>query len=782
MYWDENDQSIKEIDFFEVMEKTYGDKTLVKLPLYQRDAVWSEGRVCALWDSILRGFPLPLFLLVRGKGNSRSLAQDGMRTETNRNTDEDYFDLLDGQQRMIAISHGVMPGNTSTVRLWLDLAPTISKEKPHPYKYKYWLYPCTNVFPFGFNSMEKSGEHDFSPLHDSEIREIWEKIQVQDDFKDRDFYQIPLTKSFPWRANCPVPLDEIMGLLQNKMFDSVTLKPELIKLADKFQNSVKSYGKGWRPPDNSVVELVAKALEKLRNRKLAFQLIELDHEDEDNDYILFERIGRGGIQISQRQLAVSKLMLTLGYEGNDAIAKFQKTREGTLLETEDVIHALARIAYTTSKIKPEKNNEDFDKKLREWDLFDLNIDRLNTLKKDNELWARFSVELKSLCDTERLNTTFRNLFARLQFDPDKNENGFPLVQLAQTDRTREGISPITLHPLLLWHYKYGDSLLERNHSEDMLRWIIFANGIASHPKHERLNQEAFWHVFDSGQLDFTRLREDIFKNSNLAKEIGFICNFPKINREGRIFAQELEYKNVPTPEEVTELVARRLILQNWAADGVSKFVLMWNQRVLLHTMYDGVDMKHLPALFSKGRPFDRDHIVARQKLLYNTTGINTEALLDGIRVFFKQTDILKNSVLNESCFRKSVPNMNANYRYWPKHLNRADQDLVVKIKMNLAHIVENSGAHPLTKIFDGKHGDEVWAMSSIPLQDQSDWECLPPEDYKWNAELITKFIRIILKRQHYLYGNAYKFLTGIELETNFNPEGIIGNENYDNMP
>ncbi|HEV8486651.1 MAG TPA: hypothetical protein VGV87_24105 [Blastocatellia bacterium] len=74
-----------------------------------------------------------------------------------------------------------------------------------------------------------------------------------------------------------------------------------------------------------MVDRLAEALSHLREYRLAFQLIEWEAVDDDDDYTLYERIGRGGVQITPRQLAVSKLMLALGRDGNDAVIAFQSS-------------------------------------------------------------------------------------------------------------------------------------------------------------------------------------------------------------------------------------------------------------------------------------------------------------------------------------------------------------------------------------------------------------------------------------------------------------------------
>lgn len=164
------DSGIEEIALLDIVKKK--KEGIIKLPLYQRDALWGEGRICALWDSLLRGFPLPSFLLVIGKGkatsrNFQNSHLDGRGKAVQKS--EEYYDLLDGQQRMAAIDSVFTYNSDSAIRLWIDLAP--SKDE-HPFKFKYWIHACNKVFPFGFG-LSAIGEHDFKVLSDSEITELW---------------------------------------------------------------------------------------------------------------------------------------------------------------------------------------------------------------------------------------------------------------------------------------------------------------------------------------------------------------------------------------------------------------------------------------------------------------------------------------------------------------------------------------------------------------------------------------------------------------------------------
>lgn len=775
MNWFDGDSSIKEVALFDAVQKTEEKKIL--LPLYQRDAVWSEGRMCALWDSLLRGFPLQSFLLVEGKGDSRSFGQE--KRESTESSKIGYFDLLDGQQRLTAIIRGVSTAEKETVRLWLDLAPPTPEEKIHPFKFKYWIHPCTNVFPFGFR-MEESGEHDFAPLHDGELNNIWTALQ-RGDYAGKDFYEIPLDKSFPWHAGCPVPLDELIALVRHEhaVVDCTALANEVEGIAKKHREKIEQYHLDWKAPQENVIKSVVAALLRLKKTKLVFQLIDLESLANDEDgYTLFERIGRGGVQITQKQLAVSKLMLILGAGGNDAVAGFHKTRWGRMLETEDIIHALARIAYVVAEVKPLPVDglPDYEKKRQDWDMLELSTEKLKTMKNDDESWRNFKQTLVALCEESCLKSLFDSVFEKiLLYHPTTNPHGFSLVQLGQGSRSGEGIAPITLHPLLLWQCKYGNGhSLDKPTREDMLRWVLFANGMVKDSRHGRLNRSIFLEVFSNRCFNFLSLKKNVLNDEQLRRELGFSYSWPKLKQDGKIESTEVIPLDLLEPKELIALTTRRLLLLNSPTNGVSNFILMWNQRAALHDLYGDIKNEYLPALHGKGRPFDLDHIIARNRFLYSASvGIDGNSLLEGTRSFFGQ-NILNKSELKAESFRKSLPNNNANYRYWPKHLNRADKDNVVSSKMDLQGVRYKLANHPLSIKFKLAHQETVWDWSAIPIQDQQDWEMLPPDNGDWNAKLIDLFIRTLLRRQYHLYGTAYQFLTpGYELSNDFCPNGII---------
>jgi hypothetical protein len=198
---------------------------------------------------------------------------------------------------------------------------------------------------------------------------------------------------------------------------------------------------------------------------------------------------------------------------------------------------------------------------------------------------------------------------------------------------------------------------------------------------------------------------------------------------------------------------------------------MWNQREGLHEMYGAVEARHIPALFGKGRPFDADHIVARSCLLRITLG--DEILKDGCCFFFKDNSLAGDYFVKEWCFRKQLPNITANYRYWPKRLNRANGNTRVSDKMSKQSILNSLDGHPLFNCFDRAPSDYIsWSWSAIPQENMEIWKELPPSNYVWSAELVKQFIMVLLQREYFLYSNAYNFLTGKKIEK-FKCDGII---------
>src|SRR5207253_3640648 len=82
----------------------------LRLPAFQRDAVWDEERGELLWDSLLRGIPLGNLIVARSTILQSRCAQ-GSRYEAGRSLNtpvgNDHEFLIDGGQRAINIRQGL---------------------------------------------------------------------------------------------------------------------------------------------------------------------------------------------------------------------------------------------------------------------------------------------------------------------------------------------------------------------------------------------------------------------------------------------------------------------------------------------------------------------------------------------------------------------------------------------------------------------------------------------------------------------------------------------------
>jgi hypothetical protein len=733
----------------------------IKLPLFQRSLVWKEGRNIALWDSILRKFPLPLFFVYKGNKVSRNF-QTSSKPGHGATIEKpnDCYDLLDGQQRVVAIESVLNYNSDSTNRIWVDLAPP---NKPHPFDFKFWLHNCSKVFPFGF-SLTASGEHDFSPLTDHEIQKIWQRMQTVENMKNKEFYQISLGDTFPWKARCPVPLDELI----NNNTDSAesimdSIKRSRYRVAEK-ENVFKEERPVSEHNEKDVREL-AKVLKDLRDYTLTFQLVDIREPEDAMIYV--QRLGRGGIQISTRQLAVSRILQLLGKEGNDAVASFQESPKlKHLLDTEDVIHAASRIAVVNSISKTKKNiDTDNDK------LIDLSLETLSTIRRNAEIWPNVLQELKNLCckgtsnvsSKSRIQEVFETLYSSLRFDEKHNEKGFSLVQLAQSDRRQGGIAPITLHPLVFWIMKNNSSaVIDPKHRDDMLRWLLFSNGFVEEPTNKKLNMHILNLVMEKSSIDFAdvieRTKELLNNDVKTYKKLGLQFQIP--GKNGELKPNDKAFPDFFNLEFSSEITLRRLIFQNWPKSMMNNVFLMWNQRTFLEELYGKIT--YIPALFSKGRPFDADHIVSRNRLINRHGKVITQKLVTaGVNSVIEQlTNVsdLKNEqafVFTQDCFRKYFTNMTANYRYWPRILNRSDGDEVVKQKFTFEFVKDKLKNHPLNDKFTNQQ--VLWGWSQIPEKDIELWNQLPPEE-PWDENTIGNFFLAVVKRDRFLYKNVHDFV------------------------
>lgn len=91
-----------------------------KLALVQRDAAWDEYRAAKLLDSLLRGYPIGGLLLCQTRESTRVLERGQIARRAS--VDDQAWQLLDGQQRTLAIAAIFAPSNTEGTRFFLNMS------------------------------------------------------------------------------------------------------------------------------------------------------------------------------------------------------------------------------------------------------------------------------------------------------------------------------------------------------------------------------------------------------------------------------------------------------------------------------------------------------------------------------------------------------------------------------------------------------------------------------------------------------------------------------------
>lgn len=195
--------SLREIAAWQVeylQEKPDTTSICAVLPALQRSAVWSAAQTEALWDSLVRGFPVGAFLLAHfhkelGEQEYKLLGHcsngDPRRT----------FHLLDGQQRATGIALGFFNIWDHTREqykdgpaLWVDLALP-SDERVFVFRV------LTRSHPWGYRLNDPK-----SRLSNRDISDAMDCFRVVSKIAEARSTTLPLQNAWPWDAVCPLPI------------------------------------------------------------------------------------------------------------------------------------------------------------------------------------------------------------------------------------------------------------------------------------------------------------------------------------------------------------------------------------------------------------------------------------------------------------------------------------------------------------------------------------------------------------------------------------------------
>jgi hypothetical protein len=202
-------------------------KIVAALPALQRGAVWKPQQIEALWDSIIRGFPIGSFLL------SPFDPDRGLQAAKHQQCGigQPNYHLLDGQQRSTAITLAFLnPWTTEEAVkavLWVDIA-----EPHHGSDLEYVFRVVTQAHPWGYKRTEPG-----SPITVGNIRDALDCYRkATPGYKEPTSVQfplMPLTHTWPWDSQAPIPLSILVEEILSKNYPEDTLHKRLLERVEK---------------------------------------------------------------------------------------------------------------------------------------------------------------------------------------------------------------------------------------------------------------------------------------------------------------------------------------------------------------------------------------------------------------------------------------------------------------------------------------------------------------------------------------------------------------------
>jgi hypothetical protein len=254
--------TVPEIASWQVPESFQGRPRIVAaLPALQRGAVWKPQQIEALWDSLVRGFPVGSFLIAPfdpDRGLQKAKHQQ-------RDTLDPTHHLLDGQQRSTGIALGFL--NPWTTReevkaaLWVDLAePAASSDMAFVFRV------VTHAHPWGYNRIDPS-----SPITANAKRQAMKAYRqaAPAEFATTRPNQFPLSRVWPFEAELPIPvsllIEEIKRTPNNDADFAALIIQRLVSWGDGNAAWQQGLVKAFESQDEAVCQRLQTLIGGFRN-------------------------------------------------------------------------------------------------------------------------------------------------------------------------------------------------------------------------------------------------------------------------------------------------------------------------------------------------------------------------------------------------------------------------------------------------------------------------------------------------------------------------------------
>jgi hypothetical protein len=693
---------------------------VIHLPTFQRDLVWKSKQICELWDSLLRGIPLPSMIISKV---GSSLGTTDAKEESELKA-EDYW-LLDGQQRATALQCGL--GLNIQQKLWIDLAWNEQDEATHGRRFG--LFLCSKARPWGdsLNLVNRPGSGD--------VRNARRFIHQQKPLDGIFDFEISLDRTWPVAAKSPVPFTPMVNLaLQSSdpsQINEESIRKELnIWLARDVNALPENMLLIIDKKINGDLTYLVKGLKKLCFTKISLVEAELD----DRDLLAtFTRLNRNGSRVTDEELFYSGLKKTLR---ESQMLVSQIVRSTPIFGELDVLRAFTILASQQEKEIDNKRNPTNTL---------LTPDFLNSLIKSEVF--NFTDRIKSYIANGSLVSA---MVAQLRHNSDvPNDPGLPLVMLPR-------LKVRTWLPILRWLEKRNNKYeVTPDERISLIRFALTDHIFADWNK----NPDVLLRDF----IDMASQYAEQGKPLHLPSSEGWLKNIQILDAGGS--GSERPHQLPLSPDDVKERFARHCERHHWAPDNdghiwVSerwKDLLMWSQRRALDEWFGSLE-KDLPTLGETGQPWDIDHIVPND--FFNYYGAKEEDAKQGLNNVVESMN--EPGKKNDWDKIKSWRGRIGNYRLWPMGFNRKDGDLPAKIKLNPELPDDNDGHLVLVKWLLDKTKEQTDGlyplMTASAIETSQRWLETPENKKCWSELEIEAFLQSVLDRENCIYANLWNFI------------------------
>jgi len=682
------------------------EKERIELAGFQRGAAWKAGNVEALWDSLLRWFPIGSILLAKAKefkkvkSRPASLSSSAKYGRINQEKPgEDVFILVDGQQRSNAITLGFLPWNHSKTskaeaRLWVDLGePTDRKSR------QFDFYLCTSDEPFGEN------------LTRHQKQQALEKIGKT----GMDDSELSLNETFPARAKIPVPFAELIQAIENhrdwQNIKDYMFEEEYLGLTPKTLEIIRGRfsSLALRTDLQDLLERIKDVIldEKYRipailftNRNNRVSSMEL--------YKLFERININGVTPPQSEMFFSVLKLTWPEIGNYVAEISEDSELQGLLKPTEIILAALRL------VNPE--------------ITELTLSVFERITEENQQLLKEILEPKPGSESvfhQCMKNTYQTLHYRVNGDI-----GLP-SQLIMRLRKR------VWHTILYWIYKQKREIDSEIDFTDRLNIIRFAlldlmdyfifirwwRGYSQYVNNSFFDRLLIKVVAESDKFSTKDIFQEVKKRIANDRAFG--------EKELRILSPE-EYKEWIAPKNTEEYL-------NWNSHSAGNEILLYSQRSYLEKWENLNDL-------------DKDHIIPYNWMNFRGPTGNSK--------FWNVKNVNTNA-------RSPVINSPGNFRFWPSTLNRIYQDIEPsskhihhKDRINLDPEHNSRSLNTVRDILDASFLD----LDELEMINRIENMKINNDHRVWTTEKYDLFKEFVDHRCYRMYRNLYETVRFNELE------------------